>query len=203
MTILFLKADIALRYRRMLARRTDGTPEAMAREDARITAALERYVPSHEPTQAQLDAGNYAKKRIRFQGIEIAVETPSGTVRRGRDADGHEWEKRIHADYGYFVGTLGVDGDAVDCFVGMNPDAPMAYVVRTMKRGDWQVEDESKVFIGFNSLEDARRVFDLAYDDPRFFGGITAFPVSQLRAKLAACRGKFLKSLPVLFIRRL
>ena len=78
---------------------------------------------------AQLDAGNYRKPKRRFQGLLISVENVKGSVRSGTDRDGHPWRIRMANDYGYVRGSLGVDGDNVDCYLGPERDAPTAYIV--------------------------------------------------------------------------
>lgn len=140
----------------------------------------------HEPTQAQRESGNYAKKRVRWQGMEIAIENPAGTVRRGVSRDGCSWESRMAFDYGYLNRTEGVDGDHVDCFVGPNPDAPFVYVVHARKYGAWDQYDEDKCMLNFDSEEDARAAFLASYDDPRFLGPITVLTVDDFKAKAKA-----------------
>lgn len=131
------------------------------------------------PTEAQAKAGNYKTPRMRWQGLEIAIECPVGTVRSGRDRDGNEWSIRMLYPYGYLVGTQGLDGDPVDCYVGPDADAPFVYVVMTRVPGQWDKDDEQKAMIGFASEEDARSAFLKHYDDPRFLGSIRAVPVAK------------------------
>lgn len=145
----------------------------------------------HEPTDAQLRAGNYMKRRTEFQGLPIAIETEAGGVRRGvNKADGHAWEQRLPFAYGYIKGTLGVDGDDVDCFLGLNPDAETAYVVRARRWGAWSKYDEDKVMLGFNDRMEAERAFLLSYSDPRFLGEVDAVPMYCLADLLKARRGQ-------------
>lgn len=160
-----------------------------------------RAIQEHtgQPTAAQLRTGNYRKRRLVFQGMTVAIETEAGTLRRGRDANGHQWEKLIPFAYGYLHGTLGTDGDHVDVFIGPNAEAPMAYVVQAMVRGSWDQPDEDKVMLGFDSEDDARRAFLLSYDDERYLGAITPMPVAEFKAKLRTHRGKLIKAL---FFRR-
>lgn len=179
--------------------------------DARLARLQARRDPlgietarrSHEPTDAQLRAGNYAKRRVTFAGLPIAIETEAGALRRGVNREGKAWEVRLPFAYGYFEGTLGVDGDAVDCFLGLDESAPLAYVVRQRKVNRWEQYDEDKVMLGFGSEDEARRAFLLSYNDERFLGEIVAVPVAGLRDRLQACRGQMLKALPILFLRRL
>lgn len=146
------------------------------------------YRASHEPTPEQVKAGNYRKVRRRFAGLDITVENPAGSVRRGVDRNGHAWETRMVYDYGYVRGSLGVDGDQVDVYLGPNEDAPMVYVVHQRKAGDWEKYDEDKCMVGFLTEGDARTAFLQHYDDERFLGPITAMPIDEFRAKVRATK---------------
>lgn len=175
-----------------------------------------------EPTPAQIQAGNYRKKHLRFQGLDLSIENPKGSVRRGKDRDGKSWETRMRHDYGYIRRSKGVDGDHVDAYVGPNPDATHAYVVHQHKIGrvkQWPDGkcprcgngpakcghdlDEDKVMLGFDSEQKARDAYLAHYDDPRFLGPITAMPMDEFNAKVRATKDnpKLIKSLPVLFLK--
>jgi 8-oxo-dGTP pyrophosphatase MutT (NUDIX family) len=56
-----------------------------------------------EPTPAQAAAGNYRKERLKFQGLDIRIETPAGGIRRGSAPDGTEWSVKMPVDYGYIL----------------------------------------------------------------------------------------------------
>lgn len=108
-----------------------------------------------EPTPAQIEAGNYPKKHITVQGLPISIENPKGSIRRGVDKDGHEWESKMAAAYGYFTGVgEAKDGDAPDVFVGPDPENPYVHVVNQVdpKTGKY---DEMKVMLGYKSREAA------------------------------------------------
>lgn len=143
-----------------------------------------------DPTDAQLRSGNYKKRRITFAGLPIAIETEAGACRHGVNRDGHAWEKRLPYAYGYFEGTLGVDGDAVDCFLGPDEAAAVAYVVRQRKVNRWDQYDEDKVMLGFASESEAARCFLLGYNDDRFLGEVVPIAMDALPDRLKACRGK-------------
>lgn len=134
-----------------------------------------------KPTPAQAAAGNYKKPRITWQGLEIAIENPAGTVR-----EGNGWRTKMKYDYGYVCRSEAVDGDEVDVYLGPDLDAPTVYVVHQRKYGDWKRYDEDKVMIGFQSEADARAAYLKHYDDPRFLGPITAMPVAEFVAKVRA-----------------
>lgn len=138
-----------------------------------------------EPTAAQAKAGNYKKPVVRWRGLEIAIENPAGSVRKGRG-----WQTRMLYDYGYVKRSEGVDGDQVDVYLGPNLDAPMVYVVHQRKYGDWDAYDEDKCMVGFDSEDDARAAYLKHYSDPRFLGPITAMPVAEFVQKVRATREK-------------
>jgi len=141
-----------------------------------------------DPTPEQAKSGDYPKLRQDWHGLTIAIEHPEGTVREGVDETGKAWRTVFRYAYGEILGTLGVDGDPVDVFIGSYPDAPEVYVVQQMKRKQWDTPDEQKCMINFASMDEARDAYLEHYDDPRFFGGITAMPVAEFIAKVRATR---------------
>lgn len=139
-----------------------------------------------EPSPEQAKDNDYKKPRVTWRGLTIAIENPAGSVRRGKG-----WEVRMKFDYGEVVGSMGVDGDPVDIYLGPNlDDAPMVYVVHQRKNKDWEKYDEDKVMAGFMTEEDARQAFLSNYTDPRFLGPITAMPVDEFISKVSATKEK-------------
>lgn len=149
---------------------------------------IEHYRRSHEPTPAQIRAGNYAKRCIRWRGLVLKIENEAGSYRRGVKPDGTPWATRMVYPYGYVARSEGVDGDEVDVFIGPNLAAPFVYVVHQRRVDDWSAYDEDKCMIGFDSREDAERAFLINYDDPRFLGPITALPADEFVAKARATK---------------
>ena len=115
------------------------------------------------PTDAQKEAGNYRKGHLKLDGHDITIEQPKGSVRRGKDADGKEWESRMNNTYGYIRGTEGVDGDHIDVFLSDNPAEGNVFVVdqRDPKTGEF---DEHKVMYGFGSAEEAKAAYLSNYE---------------------------------------
>lgn len=144
-----------------------------------------------EPDAAQAEDGEYRKPRVQWRGLTIAIENPAGSVRRGRNRHGVSWEIRMRYDYGEVVGSMGVDGDPVDIYLGPHlEDAPMVYVVHQRRVNDWDAYDEDKAMAGFLTETDAAQAFLSNYNDPRFLGPITAMPVDEFVAKVRATREK-------------
>lgn len=109
--------------------------------------------PIPEPSLKQLAAGNYKKGSFSLHGLNIAIENPAFTYRRGQDKNGQTWSCLMQAAYGYIKGTTGADGDAVDCFVGHVPEETTAYIIN--QKGQGGFFDEHKVMLGFLSQQQA------------------------------------------------
>ncbi|WP_276737661.1 hypothetical protein [Prevotella pallens] len=109
------------------------------------------------PTDAQKEAGNYKKGHIKVDGLDITIEQPKGSIRRGTDANGKQWESEMHNTYGYIRGTESVDGDHIDIFLSDNPTEGNVFVVDQInKDGSF---DEHKVMYGFSDMESAKRAY--------------------------------------------
>lgn len=105
------------------------------------------------PSNAQLDAGNYAKGHIRINGLDVAIENPAYTYRKSTDKTGQQWSCLMQAHYGYINGYKGNDGDNVDVFVGNVPENDTAYIINQKTQGGFF--DEHKVMLGFLSQQQA------------------------------------------------
>ena len=129
-----------------------------------------------EPTEAQKKAGNYRKGHVRIDGFDVSIEQPKGSVRRGTDADGKQWQQKMNNTYGYIRGTEGVDGDHIDVFLSDDPSQGDVFVVdQVNKDGSF---DEHKVMYGFPDIESARKAYLSNYEDGwTGLGAIT--PVSK------------------------
>lgn len=117
-----------------------------------------------EPTEAQKKAGNYKMGHIKIDGREITIENPKGSVRKGKDANGKEWQTEMHHDYGYLRKTEGVDADPIDIFLSDNPEEGNVFVVDQVDPQTGQF-DEHKVMYGFNSLEEAKAAYLSNYEE--------------------------------------
>ena len=118
-----------------------------------------------EPTEAQKEAGNYKKGHVQVGAFDITIEQPEGSIRRGTDADGKQWESKMHNTYGYIRGTEGVDGDHIDVFLSNDIDGwngRKVYVVDQYNPdGSF---DEHKVMLGFNDASDAKNNYLANYE---------------------------------------
>jgi hypothetical protein len=55
----------------------------------------------------ELCEGEKVFKTIRFHGIPIAIDRPTGFVQKGESSDGKKWERTYKNDYGFIEGTRG------------------------------------------------------------------------------------------------
>jgi hypothetical protein len=138
-----------------------------------------------EPTDAQKAAGNYKVGRMRIAGLDVSIENPQGSVRRGTSADGKVWETPMRDHYGYIRGTVGADKDHLDVFV--KPGTPEDYRgpgVRGRPGGPEDGEfDEHKVVIGAASADEAREQYLRNYDAGwQGLGAITKLPMPAFKA---------------------
>lgn len=122
---------------------------------------------NHTPTDAQKSAGNYAKRRMSFQGIPITIENELGSTRSGRDDRGRAWSCKLPADYGYIRGTEGSDGDHVDCYVGPAPDSNLVVLVNQRHLNGDMGFDEHKAILGAPSEKAALKIYCDGFSDGR------------------------------------
>lgn len=136
-----------------------------------------------QPTEAQKQAGNYAKGHVRLQGLDITIENPNGSMRSGTDPDGKAWQVSMQHHYGYIRRTEGADGEQVDTFIGPAPDSQQVFVVDQLKAdGSF---DEHKALIGFDSQDAAIEGYRSNYDKNWKVGPVTAMTMPEFKAWLA------------------
>ena len=116
-----------------------------------------------EPTPAQIDAGNYKKGHILLQGLDISIENPQGSERKGTSSDGKQWLQTMQDHYGYIKGTKGKDKDHIDTFIGPNPESQNVFVVN-QQNPKTNKFDEHKIMIGYQSQEEAIQAYQRNYE---------------------------------------
>lgn len=104
------------------------------------------------------------KSHIKYQGIDIIIENRKGTVRKGTDEAGNEFEVKMPADYGFIEDYFGNDGEAIDVFVGDNKGSDFVVIIkqRNIVTGGM---DEEKIILGCNDTEEAVKLYVSAFDD--------------------------------------
>lgn len=143
---------------------TGGTENESGSGEVREKIAEEGSKVNTNPSDAQKEAGNYRMGHVKIDGMDVTIENPKGSIRKGRDADGKEWQSEMHNDYGYIRGTKAVDNDHIDIFLSDDPEHGNVYVIDQVdpKTGKF---DESKVMYGFSSEQEARDAYLSNYEE--------------------------------------
>lgn len=129
--------------------------------------------------------------RVTFSGLLIVIENPKGSTRNWTDSTGETGSTRMRYDYGYIDGSLGNDGDCVDCYLGPNEQAPWVYVIHQQsKASGFTKYDEDKSMLGFDSANHAKDAYENQYDDPRFYGGMSVMSVDDFTRRVMQGAGQ-------------
>lgn len=142
------------------------------------------------PTEAQKKAENYKQGHVTLWGLPITIENPKGSIRRGTDANGKQWEQEMHHTYGKIRRTEGVDGDHIDVFIGPNLYSDKVFVVdqRNVDTGEF---DEHKCMLGFDSLEDAQNGYLSNYEEGwQGMGTVTEVTMDEFKKWIDSSRRK-------------
>ena len=134
-------------------------------------------------------AAHAIQERRWIDGLAISIENAVGSYREWRDKDGETGRTRLRHAYGYVRGSLGIDGDHVDVFLG-----PLAttdkikgttvYAIQTESKPEFRELDEQKVMVGFRSLTEARAAFLGHYNDRRFLRQIDALSWADFKEQV-------------------
>lgn len=170
----------------------DGFAVENARVDDGLEAAAHEAATSQsndlpEPTDAQKEAGNYRVGHVRVSGLDVSIENPKGSTRKGKADAAKPWKVTMPAHYGYIKGTKGADGDHVDLFIGDRGDNGRFWII-DQTTPDGSKFDEHKVVTGVDSAEDAVRIYKASFADnfgEKVYAGISAeMDADALKAKL-------------------
>lgn len=121
---------------------------------------------------------------IKGWGMDIAVQTPMGGLRKGTDRDGNQWATVAPFDYGEIRRTKNADGAPVDVWMGPNNLSNRAFVIEQVDP-ETGAFDEHKAMLGFDSEKEAIDAYDKAFGDgsgPKRRGQISEMSVPKLRA---------------------
>jgi len=131
--------------------------------------------------KGELASPDTTKFKMDFQGIPINVDRPKGFVMLGKDALGTPWSRRYRYDYGHIPKTLGGDGDGLDVFLGPDKKAKHAYwAVQRKQDGSF---DEYKVFLGFDSRDEAAAVYR-KHIPKKLLAGLMTIRIEMMKAML-------------------
>ncbi len=166
-----------------MAKNAKTTPTPASLDTAAHEAATSPQNDKPVPTDAQKEAGNYAKGHVRVSGLDISIENPQGSERTGKREDGSTWSHKMSNHYGYIKRTEGADGDHVDVYVGNKPDSTHAYVVDQLdqKTGGF---DEHKIMLGFADQDSAVQAYKSNFDKGWNVGPVTAMTTDDFKTWL-------------------
>ncbi|MCU4350234.1 PLxRFG domain-containing protein [Acinetobacter ursingii] len=155
-------------------------PNAISIDENAHQAATSSQNNTPEPTQAQIEAGNYKKGHIKVHGLDISIENPKGSERRGTDPDGNEWSHTMSDHYGYIKRTKGADNEHIDTYIGNNPDSNQVFIVDQIDQASGNF-DEHKVMLGFNNQEEATTAYKSNFDKGWKVGHIRNMDMEQFK----------------------
>lgn len=135
------------------------------------------------PTQAQIEAGNYKKGHIKVHGLDIAIESPRGSTRSGKNPDGSDWSHTMSDHYGYIKKTKGADQEQLDVYVGKNPESERVFIVDQLNQDNDQF-DEHKIMLGYQSLEEAEQAYKSNFDPGWKVGPIRSLSKDEFKSWL-------------------
>jgi len=145
--------------------------------------AVARKRVERDPSDAQKEAGNYAKGHVNWQGLDLTIENPKGATRSGTGRDGKAWKVAMPADYGYIKRTKGADDDHADVYLGPDHDANTVWVVDQVDATTGKF-DEHKCLLAYPSrkaaLADYRKAFSDGKADDRI-GSVTEMTVDEFK----------------------
>jgi hypothetical protein len=128
----------------------------------RALARAERAVDL-SASHAQREALNARVGHARMHGLEISIEWPAGSVRKGIGKDGKEWRRPMKFSYGRILRTKERDGDHFDVYLGPHPESELVFVVDQLTEEGKL--DERKGMVGFTNLADAKAAYLAHYPD--------------------------------------
>ncbi|MFC2974680.1 PLxRFG domain-containing protein [Azotobacter bryophylli] len=153
-------------------------------DSAAHEAATSPHNDLPEPSQAQIEAGNYKKGHVRVQGLDISIENPRGSERRGMRPDGTEWRHTMSDHYGYIKRSVGSDNEQVDVYVGPQPESDRVFVVDQLHQQDGSF-DEHKVMLGYPDEASAVAAYRSNFDPDWKVGPVASLSVQQFKDWLA------------------
>jgi len=137
-------------------------------------------VPFKKKSQDSVAAVTAMKKN---HNLDIVIENPKDTLRSAN------YNSTLAGDYGYLRGTMGNDGDQMDCFIGPNYDSRRVFVIhQNDENGEF---DEHKCMLGYNTLDQAMSDYFQSYDDGRSWdrvGRVEVFDMDKFKSWLGGFR---------------
>ena len=118
-----------------------------------------------QPTPAQAEAGNYKMRHVSYNGMDISIENPSGSVRSGISSDGKKWQTKMNHHYGYIKGTKGRDKDHIDVFIKPGTkETEKCFIINQVNPKKNNEFDEHKCMLGFATKGEAKEAYLSNYE---------------------------------------
>jgi len=118
--------------------------------------------------------------KVKVAGVLVSIENPKNSIRTGQSLNGAWTQKMIH-HYGFIRGTVGADGDEIDCFLGDNLRSQRIFVINQLDVNS-QEFDEHKVMIGFDTPEEAQEAYNQSFEtDWQGFGSMVEMNPQQFK----------------------
>lgn len=163
-------------------KRAPSTAMAAAFTRAAETAATSPTNALPEPTQAQIEAGNYKKGHASVQGLDVTIENPAGSTRTGVSPAGEQWSTQMKDHYGYIKGTQSAEGvtEKLDVFVGDDVQSDQVFVVDQLNQEEGGF-DEHKVMIGYPNQMAAIRAYRRNFKKGWKVGPVTQMSMDEFK----------------------
>jgi N12 class adenine-specific DNA methylase len=165
---------------KLIGAMSKSSPQQQEIETSANEAATSPLNDIPEPSQAQIEAGNYKKGHIRLNGLDISIENPKGSTRSGNRPDGTQWEHTMSDHYGYIKRTKGADNEHIDTYIGSNPNSDQVFIVDQLDQETGNF-DEHKVMLGFDSQEAATTAYQSNFDQGWKVGPIRNMDMEQFK----------------------
>lgn len=131
-------------------------------------------------TPTEYDRSYKLQDRIKWHGLDIAIENKKGSYRTGEDRDGKKWKTFMNYPYGRICGTKRSDNEHTDVYIGPDKKSEVVYVVHQNDPLTGRY-DEDKCMIGFNDKDSAIAAYLSQYDDPGFLGPVSEFTIPEFK----------------------
>lgn len=134
------------------------------------------------PTESQREAGNFKTGKLHLHGLDLRIEYAKGGVRTGTSPDGTKWKRVMTCPYGRIKRTVGLDGEAVDFFLGAHPESQLVFVISQLD-SDGNL-DEHKCVLGTRNVTEAKKTYLSNYPDgwgDERMGEVRGYFVKQFR----------------------
>lgn len=118
---------------------------------------------------------------LNFQGLNIAVENKKGSTRYWATQEGEKGQTKMLVHYGYIKRTDGVDGDALDVFVGPDKESDKVFII-SQQNPETGLFDEYKIILGFKTEKQAIKCYWNHYDNPaKFYINVIPMDLDHLK----------------------